>query len=221
MSKHTVKIAPSLLSADFMNLERDVKACEEGGADILHFDVMDGHFVPPITMGSEIMAQVKKISSLPLDVHLMVNNPSHQVELFASAGAAMISVHAEVSNHLHRTLNRIRDLGCKAGVVLNPITPLTYAMEAAEASDFVLMMSVNPGYGGQQFIPSFLKRCEQLRSWLDNNGHGAVEIEVDGGVKIDNVRTVVDAGASMIVSGSGLMKGDIAANIKAMREAVS
>ena len=220
MSKHNVKIAPSLLSADFLNLERDVKACEAGGADILHYDVMDGHFVPPITMGSEIMAQVKKVSSLPIDVHLMVNNPAHQVELFAEAGAAMISVHAEVTNHLHRTLHRIRDLGVKAGVVLNPVTPLTYAMEAAEAADFVLMMSVNPGYGGQNFIPSFLTRCEQLRSWLDNNGRGEVEIEVDGGVKIDNVRSVVNAGASMIVSGSGLMKGDIAANIKAMKEAL-
>ena len=188
---------------------------------MIHVDVMDGHFVPPITIGPVLMQALKRVTKLPLDVHLMVTNPDHQVEQMAEEGAAWISVHAEVSHHLHRTLNRIRDLNCKAGVVLNPSTPLDFAMEAAEAADFVLLMSVNPGFGGQSFITSFLGRCERLCSWLANNGHSAVEVEVDGGVKIDNVKQIVDAGASVIVSGSGLMKGDIAANIKAMREAAA
>jgi len=215
-----MKIAPSLLSADFGNLERDIRACEEGGADVLHVDVMDGHFVPPITFGPVVMQALKRITNLPLDVHLMVTNADHQAEQFAAEGASWISIHAEVCPHLHRSLNNIRSLGCRAGVVLNPVTPLSFAMEAAEAADFVLLMSVNPGYGGQSFIPSFLRRCETLRSWLDANGLSHVEIEVDGGIKIGNVREVVNAGASILVSGSGLMHGDIAANIKAMREAV-
>jgi len=215
-----MKIAPSLLAADFTNLARDLKAVEDGGADVLHVDIMDGHFVPPITFGPVIMHALKKMTSLPLDVHLMVTNADHQVEQFAAAGADWISVHAEVCHHLHRTLTNIKSLGCRAGVVLNPHTPLEFAKEAAEDADFVLLMSVSPGYGGQAFIPSFLRRCEDLRTWLDNNGLGRVEIEVDGGIKIDNVKSAVDAGAEIIVSGSGLMHGDIAANIKAMREAV-
>ena len=216
-----IKIAPSLLSADFANLERDVRACEAGGADILHVDVMDGHFVPPITMGPVVMQALRRITTLPLDVHLMVNNPDHQVEQFAAAGAAWISVHAEVSQHLHRTLSRIRTLGCKAGIVLNPATPLEYAFEAAGDADFILLMSVNPGYGGQSFIPSFLKRCERLRKHLDTTGLTHVEIEVDGGIKLDNARSVVDAGANVLVSGSGVMSGDIAGNIAAMKSLVA
>jgi ribulose-phosphate 3-epimerase len=221
MTKHLPRIAPSLLAADFAHLERDVKACAAGGADILHVDVMDGHFVPPITMGPVIMQALRRITDLPLDVHLMVTNADHQVEQFAAEGASMISVHAEVCHHLHRTLHRIRDLGCKAGVVLNPITPLDFAMESAAEADFILLMSVNPGYGGQSFIPSFLKRCEQLRAFLDSQGLTHVEIEVDGGVKLDNARQIVDAGASILVSGSGVMKGDIAANIQAMRSTLT
>lgn len=212
-----VRIAPSLLSADFANLEGAVAACEAGGADMLHVDVMDGHFVPPITMGPVIMKALKRITALPLDVHLMVSNPDHQVEQFAEAGASWISVHVEVCTHLHRTLARIRNLDCKAGIVLNPATPLDYAFEASDAADFVLLMSVNPGYGGQTFIPSFLKRCERLRKFLDTSGLPHVEIEVDGGIKIDNTRQVVDAGANILVSGSGIMNGDITANIKAMK----
>jgi ribulose-phosphate 3-epimerase len=213
-------IAPSILSADFANLERDVRAMDAGGADVLHVDVMDGHFVPPITFGPGVVTALKRVTSLPLDVHLMVTNPDHQVEQFAEAGASWISVHAEVAPHLHRTLHRIKQHGCRAGVVLNPATPLEYAFEAAGAADFILLMSVNPGYGGQSFIPSFLPRCERLRTWLDTNGLSHVEIEVDGGIKIDNARDAVNAGASILVSGSGIVHGDIAANIKAMREAV-
>jgi ribulose-phosphate 3-epimerase len=213
-------IAPSILSADFANLERDVRAMDAGGADVLHVDVMDGHFVPPITFGPGVVTALKRVTALPLDVHLMVTNPDHQVEQFAEAGASWISVHAEVAPHLHRTLHRIKQHGCRAGVVLNPATPLEYAFEAAGAADFILLMSVNPGYGGQSFIPSFLPRCERLRTWLDTNGLSHVEIEVDGGIKIDNARDAVNAGASILVSGSGIVHGDIAANIKAMREAV-
>jgi ribulose-phosphate 3-epimerase len=213
-------IAPSILSADFANLERDVRAMDAGGADVLHVDVMDGHFVPPITFGPGVVTALKRVTALPLDVHLMVTNPDHQVEQFAEAGASWISVHAEVAPHLHRTLHRIKQHGCRAGVVLNPATPLEYAFEAAGAADFILLMSVNPGYGGQSFIPSFLPRCERLRTWLDINGLSHVEIEVDGGIKIDNARDAVNAGASILVSGSGIVHGDIAANIKAMREAV-
>ena len=213
-------IAPSLLAADFANLERDVRAMDAGGADVLHVDVMDGHFVPPITFGPGIMSALQRVTSLPLDVHLMVTNPDHQVEQFAAAGASWISVHAEVSPHLHRTLHRIKQLGCRAGIVLNPVTPLEFAFEAAGDADFILLMSVNPGYGGQSFIPSFLPRCERLRTWLDTNGLSHVDIEVDGGIKIDNARDAVNAGASILVSGSGIVHGDIAANIKAMRQAV-
>ena len=214
-------IAPSILSADFANLERDVRAMDAGGADVLHVDVMDGHFVPPITFGPGIVTALKRVTALPLDVHLMVTNPDHQVEQFAEAGASWISVHAEVTPHLHRTLHRIKQHGCRAGVVLNPVTPLEYAFEAAGVADFILLMSVNPGYGGQSFIPSFLPRCERLRTWLDANGLSHVEIEVDGGIKIDNARDAVNAGASILVSGSGIVHGDIAANIKAMRSALA
>jgi ribulose-phosphate 3-epimerase len=214
-------IAPSILSADFANLERDVRAMDAGGADVLHVDVMDGHFVPPITFGPGVVTALKRVTALPLDVHLMVTNPDHQVEQFAEAGASWISVHAEVAPHLHRTLHRIKQHGCRAGVVLNPATPLEYAFEAAGAADFILLMSVNPGYGGQSFIPSFLPRCERLRTWLDTNGLSHVEIEVDGGIKIDNARDAVNAGASILVSGSGIVHGDIAANIKAMRSALA
>jgi ribulose-phosphate 3-epimerase len=214
-------IAPSILSADFANLERDVRAMDAGGADVLHVDVMDGHFVPPITFGPGVVTALKRVTALPLDVHLMVTNPDHQVEQFAEAGASWISVHAEVAPHLHRTLHRIKQHGCRAGVVLNPATPLEYAFEAAGAADFILLMSVNPGYGGQSFTPSFLPRCERLRTWLDTNGLSHVEIEVDGGIKIDNARDAVNAGASILVSGSGIVHGDIAANIKAMRSALA
>ncbi|MGA0045114.1 MAG: ribulose-phosphate 3-epimerase [Candidatus Kapaibacteriota bacterium] len=214
-----MQIAPSLLSADFGHLERDIRACEEGGADVLHIDVMDGHFVPPITFGTVVFQRIRSLTTLPLDVHLMVTNADHQAELFAADGANWISVHAEVCPHLHRSLNNIRSLGCKAGVVLNPVTPLSFAMDAAEAADFILLMSVNPGYGGQNFIPSFLKRCETLRSWLDANGLSHIPIEVDGGIKASNARDVVSAGAEILVSGSGVMHGDIAQNVLALRKA--
>lgn len=214
-------LAPSLLSADFAALGDAVRACEAAGCDVMHVDVMDGHFVPNITIGPLVVQAIKPHTSLPLDCHLMISEPDRYIDAFATAGASWISVHAETCDHLHRTLSRIREVGCRPGVVINPVTPLEYAMEAAGAADFVLMMSVNPGFGGQQFIPSFLPRCERLRTWLDSNGFSHVEIEVDGGIKADNIRSVVDAGASIIVSGSGLFSGDLAANVRAMRAALA
>ena len=214
---HQLKIAPSLLSCDFSNLESEVRNCESFGADILHVDVMDGHFVPNITIGPLIVKAIRPHTSLPIDCHLMISNPDSYIDDFANAGADYISVHAEVCNHLHRTLSKIKERNCKAGIVLNPITPLQYAYDAAEYCDFILLMSVNPGFGGQSFITSFLDKCKKLRNYLDTNGLSHVEIEVDGGVKIDNIKQVIDAGANMIVSGSGLFKGNLEQNIQAMK----
>lgn len=214
---HQLKIAPSLLSCDFSNLESEVRNCERFGADILHVDVMDGHFVPNITIGPLIVKAIRPHTSLPIDCHLMISNPDSYIDDFANAGADYISVHAEVCNHLHRTLSKIKERNCKAGIVLNPITPLQYAYDAAEYCDFILLMSVNPGFGGQSFITSILDKCKKLRNYLDTNGLSHVEIEVDGGVKIDNIKQVVDAGANMIVSGSGLFKGNLEQNIQAMK----
>lgn len=217
MTSHPIRIAPSLLAADLLNIERDVLACQQAGADILHVDVMDGHFVPPITFGPAFVERLRQITTLPLDVHLMVTNPDHQVEQFAAAGAHWISVHAEVTPHLHRTLHRIKSLGCKAGVVLNPLTPLEYAFSAGGDADFILLMSVNPGYGGQAFIPSFLSRCQRLRTWLDTNGLPHVEIEVDGGIKTSNARDVINAGANVLVSGSGIFGGNVQERVAELR----
>lgn len=215
-----IQLAPSLLSSDLLHMGDAIRACEQGGADLLHYDVMDGHFVPPITYGPDFVRAIKCMSTLPVDVHLMVTNPDHQVEQFAEAGADWISVHAEATPHAHRTLHRIKALGKRAGFVLNPATPLEYAFEVAGDADFILLMSVNPGYGGQKFIESFLPRCERLRTWLDTRGFSTVEIEVDGGIKVDNARRAADAGASILVSGSGVFSGSISDNLAAMRTAV-
>lgn len=219
--KRQIKIAPSLLSCDFSDLRGEIKKCEEGGADILHIDVMDGHFVPNITIGPLITKAIRPHTRMPLDCHLMISEPDKYIDAFAEAGADMISVHVEVLPHLHRTISHIKSLGVKAGCVLNPATPLHYAFEAAEYCDFILLMSVNPGFGGQAFIPSFLKKCEQLRNFLDNNGLEKTEIEVDGGIKADNIADAVKAGASIIVSGSGLFSGDFAGNVKDMRDRIA
>jgi ribulose-phosphate 3-epimerase len=216
MSK--IMIAPSLLSADFANLATEIKACEKGGADILHFDVMDGHFVPNITIGPFIAETVKKNTSLPLDCHLMVDNPDMFIPKFAEAGADYISVHAEGTHHLHRSLMQIKSFGKKAGVALNPLTPLEFAFEAAEYCDYILLMSVNPGFGGQTFIDSFFRRVVALKDFLLNNDLGHVLIEIDGGVKKENAREIAEAGADILVSGSGVFSGNVEENIKAIRE---
>ena len=221
MTNRKIQIAPSLLSCDFANLESEVKKCEQFGADILHVDVMDGHFVPNITIGPLIVEAIRPHSKLPIDCHLMIENPDNYIEAFAKAGADYISVHAEACNHLHRSLSLIKENGCNAGVVLNPLTPIEYALEAAEYVDFVLLMSVNPGFGGQSFIENFLERCRILRDYLDENDLSHVDIEVDGGVKASNIAEVVNAGANMIVSGSGLFKGDFEQNMNDMRSAIT
>ncbi len=220
MSKHKVKIAPSLLAANWSNIERDIKQCEEGGADVLHFDSMDGHFVPNITIGPMMVKAVKNVTKLPVSAHLMIENPDFFIKNYIDNGADFVSIHVEGNPHVHRSLQLIREFGAKAGLALNPVTPLEYAFQAAEYCDFILLMSVNPGFGGQNFIPSFMKRATQMRSFLDKNGLGHVEIEVDGGIKINNAAEVVAAGANILVSGTGIFKGDIVANIKAMRERV-
>lgn len=218
MKNKSIKIAPSLLSADFANLGRDVQALDKAGADIIHLDIMDGHFVPNITFGPQIVKSIRKLTKLPFDVHLMIEDADKYISDFVAAGADMISVHVESSRHLHRSLGLIKSFNKSAGIVLNPITPLEFAYEAAEHCDFILLMSVNPGFGGQIFIESFLKKCEKLANFLENNGLGNVEIEVDGGVKSDNIKSVTNAGANIIVSGSGVFSGDLQENIKLLKQ---
>lgn len=216
-----IRIAPSLLSCDFANLESEVSKCEEAKIEILHVDVMDGHFVPNITIGPLIVKAIRPKTELILDCHLMISNPDNYIEDFRKAGADWISVHVEASNHLHRTLSKIKELGAKAGAVLNPITPLEFAYAAAEYCDFILLMSVNPGFGGQSFITSYLKRCETLKNYLVKNGLDHVLIEVDGGVKIDNCLEIANVGTDVLVSGSGLFSGNFAENVVAMNKELS
>ncbi len=217
---HRLKIAPSMLSADFARLADSVKLCEDNGADILHLDIMDGHFVPNITFGALVVGAIRTLTELPLDCHLMITDPDKYIPDFAEAGADLISVHVETGFHLHRTLSQIKSLNKIAGIALNPATPLEYAFEAAEYCDFILLMSVNPGFGGQRFIPTFIRRCEKLREYLDKNGLNHVEIQVDGGISAKNIAEVYAAGANIIVAGSGLFGGDFKQNIEAMRSAV-
>lgn len=212
-----ILVAPSVLAADFANLERDIRRCEAAGADILHIDIMDGSFVPQISFGQPIVASIRKVTDLPLDCHLMVQFPEKHIHSFVEAGADWISIHTEVCTHLHRTLSVIKEYGKKAGIVLNPLTPLDYAFEAAEYCDFILLMSVNPGFGGQQFITSFLRRCSELRNFLDSHGLSHIAIEVDGGVKKENARSIIEAGATVLVSGSGVFSGDLQQNIADIR----
>jgi ribulose-phosphate 3-epimerase len=196
-------IAPSLLSADFGRLAEEVRAVEAAGADMLHVDVMDGRFVPNITIGPLVVSAIRKVSTAPLDVHLMIVEPERYIEEFAKAGADVITVHAEATPHLQRAVARIRELGKKAGVSLNPSTSLSAIEWVLTDVDLVLIMSVNPGFGGQAFLPSSLGKIELLRTQLTRAGLN-VDIQVDGGIKADNVGDVVAAGANVIVSGSGI-----------------
>ena len=210
-----LKIAPSILSADFGRLAAEVAAI--ASADYVHVDVMDGHFVPNLTIGPVVVEAVRRATALPLDVHLMIEDAERWVAAYAHAGADLIGVHAEACPHLHRTLHQIRDLGKRPCVVLNPATPLEAIEWVLADVDQVLIMSVNPGFGGQQFIPSALDKIHQLRRMITERGL-AVDIEVDGGVKLDNIAAVVAAGASVVVSGSGIFgTKDYAATIAAMR----
>jgi len=210
-----IRIAPSILSADFGKLAAEVAAI--ASADYVHVDVMDGHFVPNLTIGPVVVEAVRRATTLPLDVHLMIENADNWVAAYAKAGADIIGVHAEACPHLHRTIQQIKSLGKKASVVLNPHTPLEAIEWILRDVDQVLIMSVNPGFGGQSFIPSALEKIALLRHFIDEKGYTA-EIEVDGGIKLDNVAEVAAAGANVIVSGSGVFgTKDYAATIAELR----
>jgi len=198
-----IKIAPSILSADFSKLGKEIEDVEKGGADYIHVDVMDGHFVPNITIGPLIVEAIKPITKLPLDVHLMIENPDKYIPAFANAGASIITVHQEVSIHLHRTIESIKTLGVKAGVVLNPATPPILIKEILSEIDMVLVMTVNPGFGGQSFIHETLSKIEQIATWRKELGL-SFEIEVDGGVNVDTAKLCTDAGADVLVAGSAI-----------------
>jgi len=209
-------IAPSILSADFARLGSDIKDVEAGGAGLIHVDVMDGHFVPNITIGPEVTRAVRRVTQLPVDCHLMIEEPDRYVEVFAKAGADMISVHVEVARHLHRTVAAIKEAGAKAGVVLNPATPLESLSEILPFADFVLLMSVNPGFGGQKLIPAVLDKARRLRAWIARLGI-ATRIEIDGGVTLENLDEVAGAGVDMIVAGSAIFgSGDARGTTHAM-----
>jgi ribulose-phosphate 3-epimerase len=206
------------LSADFARLGEDVTAAEKAGADLIHVDVMDGHFVPNITIGPLVVKAVKKIAKLPLDVHLMIENPDDYVKEFAESGSDMITVHAEATVHLHRTIQNIRECGVKAGVSVNPATPLSLIEIVLPYVDMVLIMSVNPGFGGQKFIPEALLKIKQLKKMIDERKL-KIEIEVDGGVNTDNVADVVKAGADIVVMGSAFYNSkDYAETVKTVRK---
>ncbi len=219
MSERRVSIAPSILSADLGKLADEIREVEHGGADWIHVDVMDGRFVPNITLGPVVVAAARKATRLPLDVHLMIVEPERYLEAFAAAGADVISVHVEASTHLQRTLAEIRRLGKRAGVVLNPHTPESALQYVLEDCDLVLVMSVNPGFGGQAFLPAVLPKIERIRALIDRAGL-AVDLEVDGGVAPETARRVVDAGARVLVAGSAVFgERDRKAALSAIRRA--
>ena len=198
-----VKIAPSILSSDFAHLADEIAAVEKAGADMVHVDVMDGHFVPNLTIGPPIVEAIRKVTTLPLDVHLMMTNPDDYIGEFAEAGANYLTVHVEACPHLHRTIQSIKEKGVKAGVTLNPATPLTSIEAILPDVDLLLIMSVNPGFGGQRFIPRALAKIRQARAMITQTGR-PILLEVDGGVKVDNAGAIVTAGADILVSGSAI-----------------
>jgi ribulose-phosphate 3-epimerase len=219
MSQPRVEIAPSILSADFARLAEQIQTVEQGGADIVHVDVMDGHFVPNLTLGPPVVKAIRKVTRLPLDTHLMIETPERFVEAFADAGANMISVHPEASVHLHRTVAAIRDLGVSPGVVLNPGTPIGVLDDVLADVDFVLIMSVNPGFGGQKFIARSVDKVRRLRTLIRERGL-QVRIEIDGGIGMENAGAVVEAGAEMLVAGSSIFgDADPAGAVERLRQA--
>lgn len=201
----TKKIAPSILSADFTDIGGAVSMVEKAGADIIHVDVMDGHFVPNLTIGPQLVADLKKKTSLPLDVHLMVENPRNFIPLFHEAGADWISIHLEASVHLHKDINLIKEFGRKAGIALNPATPIHLLKEILYDLDYILLMTVNPGWGGQEFIPACHEKISHLKSWISGRKLD-IPIEIDGGVKRENLQEMLRDGADIIVVGSGIYK---------------
>jgi ribulose-phosphate 3-epimerase len=212
-------LAPSILSADFARLGEQVAAAERGGAGVIHVDVMDGHFVPNLTVGPVVVKAVRRATRLPLDVHLMIENADLYVDAFIDAGASWLSVHVEALPHLHRTVSHIKSRGARAGVVINPATPLTSLDEILPEADYVLLMSVNPGFGGQKFIPASVDKIRRLKASIDARGLSA-QIEVDGGVDLRNIRTLVEAGAQVFVAGSAVFDGgDPEAAVRRLLEA--
>ncbi len=213
-----VKIAPSILSADFSKLGEEVAAAEKAGADLIHVDVMDGHFVPNITIGPLVVRSVKKIASIPLDVHLMIDDPDKYIKAFADSGADIITVHEEASKHLHRTLQNIKESGVKVGVSINPATPVSHLEIVLPYVDLVLIMSVNPGFGGQKFIPEALAKIKQLKNIINKHKY-KIEIEVDGGVTVDNVAEVHRTGADIVVMGNAFYNSkDYAETVRIVRK---
>jgi len=213
-----VKIAPSILSADFMRLGEEIKAAEAAGIDLFHIDIMDGHFVPNITIGPSIVESIKKMTTIPLDVHLMIENPDKYLSDFIKAGADYLAVHLEASVHLHRTVQFIKEKKVKAGVSLNPATPVSSLEDIIHDADFVVVMSVNPGFGGQSFIPQAADKIKMLKKVIMDKGLSTL-IEVDGGVKPDNARLVADAGADILVMGSAFFSSrDYVSLTKRLRE---
>jgi len=221
VSGKPVRIAPSILSADFAALGAAITAAEKGGADLIHVDVMDGHFVPNITIGPPVVKSIKRVARVPLDVHLMITDPDRYAEAFVDAGADMLSVHVEVLPHLHRSVAFIKSLGVKAGVVLNPSTPVVALEEIAGDVDFVLVMSVNPGFGGQTFIPKSVQKVSAVRALLDR-ARNTAPIEIDGGIDLSNIARVIDAGVEIVVAGSAIFsRPDPTAATKALKDAAA